>query len=97
MSFRRAKDFHDTQFEYRWKSEWSSDVCTVEIRPTGDTDVSGTIPEIDVSYSAPHSHDRSYTMIHGHTTIRNAPIGKLTHVYVKPTHCETVEWVFWKE
>lgn len=36
-------------------------------------------------------------MIHRHVTVQNVQIGKLAHVYLRPTHCETVETVFWKK
>jgi hypothetical protein len=58
VPYSETKDFHDTQFEYRRKSEWavSRSVCTVEIRPTGDVDISYKVPQISLAYSDPHSH-----------------------------------------
>jgi hypothetical protein len=89
----RRKDFNDTRFEYRWKSERgvSTYVCTIEIRLTGDVDGSDTAPEIGVMYVSP----RDLPHHHGYTE-RNVRIGsKAEHAYLKPTDCERVDLVYW--
>jgi hypothetical protein len=89
----KRKDFNDSRFEYRWKSERTanSSVCTVEIRPTDDVDVSETIPEIGVNYSG---QDR-IIHLHGYTA-RDVRIGsKLEHAFLKPPDCDRVDLVYW--
>jgi hypothetical protein len=90
-SIHAPKDFHDTQFEYRWKSERTVNryVRTVEIR---DVDDSHTVPEIDVYYSDRHGP------LHFHAfTAHDVPIGKQAHAYLRPPDCESVDLVFWKK
>jgi hypothetical protein len=89
------KDFNDTLFEYRWKSEWTLNryVCTVEIRHTEDADDSHTIPEIDILYSDRLSHPLAHTY-----AAHNVTVGSTTaHAYLKPIDCEEVGLVFWKK
>lgn len=52
----KTRDFNDSRFEYRWKSEWvvNGYVCTVEVRHTDDAEDSHTLPEIDVFYVGAH-------------------------------------------
>jgi hypothetical protein len=89
----KRMDFNDSRFEYRWKSERTvnSSVCTVEIRPTDDVDVSETIPEIGLNYSGP-----GRIIHHGGYTARDVKIGsKLEHAFLKPPDCERVDLVYW--
>jgi hypothetical protein len=89
----KRRDFNDSRFEYRWKSERTvnSSICTVEIRPTEDVDVSETIPEIGVNYSGP-----GRIIHHGGYTARDVKIGsKLEHAFLKPSDCDRVDLVYW--
>jgi len=93
VPFSETKDFHDTQFEYRWKSEWkvSRYVCTVDIRPTGDVDINYKVPEISLAYSDPHSH----RPFHKYTTHDVAVGAKLAHAVLKLNDCERVATIYW--
>ena len=89
----RPKDFDDTRFEYRWKSERnvSFDVCTIEIRPTDDLDDSYTAPQIGVGYS-----DQSHGLMQTYRA-RDVLITRLAHVFLRPTDCGRVGMVFWSK
>jgi hypothetical protein len=89
----QTKDFHDTQLEYRWKSEWavSRYVCTVEIRPAEDVDLSYKVPEISLAYSDPHSH----RPFHQYTAHDVAVGNKLAHAVLRPADCERVTLIYW--
>ena len=90
-----AKDFQDTRFQYRWKSERSnidSHVCSVEIRPTDDIGESDKLPEIHVDYYDPTS------LAHYHWfTAHDITVSKATHAYLKPTGCQTINAVSWRK
>jgi hypothetical protein len=93
VPFSETKDFHDTQFEYRWKSEWavSRYVCTVEIRPSGDVDMNYKVPEISLAYADPHSH-RPFHKYTAHDVV----IGnKLAHAILKASDCERISLIYW--
>ncbi len=93
VPFNETKDFHDTQFEYRWKSEWavSRYVCSIEIRPAGDVDISYKVPEISFAYSDPHSHRPFHRF-----TAHDVAVGsKQAHAILKPADCERVDRIYW--
>lgn len=94
VNWRKRKDFNDLRFEYRWKSESSivGDVCTVEIRPSDDIDVSSTIPEITVAYIDPQGHPH----MPPHVT-NNLSVSHLSHAYLRPTDCERIALVYWSK
>jgi hypothetical protein len=88
----KQKDFNDTRFEYRWKSEEPSGMasfCTVEIRHAGDAEDSHTLPEIDVFYAG------SRPLMHRDTARQVALGGKDGHVILRQTDCQRVEFVTW--
>jgi hypothetical protein len=87
----KPKDFEDTRFEYRWKSEWvvSAAVCTIEVRPVDDLDVSYTAPEIGIGY-----RDKSYGRPRG-LKAQNVLITKSAHAFLRPGDCKRVEQVYW--
>jgi len=89
----KRKDFNDSLFEYRWKSEWiiNAYVCTIEIRHDDDAEDSHTIPEVQIAYFSRQSHAGSYAA-------RNVLLGgKDAHVYLRTTDCETVDIVYWNK
>jgi hypothetical protein len=90
------KDFQDTRFQYRWKSEWVVNryVCTVEIRPTDDIDGNFTVPQIDIGYSGPNRVGLHFQFYTAH----DVPIGsKLAHAVVRRPDCQSVELVSWSK
>jgi hypothetical protein len=91
VSLRKTKDFHDTQFQYRWKSELnvSRNACTIEIR---DVDNNHTVPEIDVYYLDHRGPGHLHTF-----SAHEVSVDKLAHAYLKPNDCERVEAVVWKK
>jgi hypothetical protein len=93
VPFSETKDFHDTQFEYRWKSKWavSRYVCTVEIRPAADVDIRYQVPEISFAYSDPHSH----RPFHKFTAHDVAVGGKQAHAVLRLNDCERVGLIYW--
>jgi hypothetical protein len=94
VNWQKRKDFNDTRFEYRWKSEWivNRDVCTVEIRPSEDVDVSDTIPKITIAYVDPHSHGHVHPF-----TMQNVAVSHGAHASLKPTDCERIDLVYWSK
>jgi hypothetical protein len=94
VNTQKRQDFNDTRFEYRWKSEWivNRDVCTVEIRPSEDVEVSDTIPKITIAYVDPHSHGHEHPF-----TMQNVAVSRLEHAYLRPTDCERVDLVYWNK
>jgi hypothetical protein len=94
VDWQKRKDFNDTRYEYRWKSEWivNRDVCTVEIRPSEDVDVSDTIPKIMVVYIDPHSHGHIHPF-----SMQNVAISKSAHVLLRPQDCERIDLVYWSK
>jgi hypothetical protein len=90
VNWQKRKDFNDTRFEYRWKSEWvlNRDVCTVEIRPSEDVPVSDTIPTVTVAYVDHHGHVHPFTM-------QNVAVSNVAHANLKPTDCERIDLVYW--
>jgi hypothetical protein len=93
VAFSETKDFHDAQFEYRWKSEWavSRYVCTVEIRPSGDVDIHYKVPEISLAYADPHSH-RPFHKYTAHDVVIGS---KLAHAILKASDCERISLIYW--
>jgi hypothetical protein len=91
----KRKEFNDTLFEYRWRSEWILNryVCTVEVRHTEDADDSHRVPEIDVVFTNRHHLTRGHSY-DAHDVVVGGPGG---HVYFKPADCERVEFVYWKK
>jgi hypothetical protein len=90
-----GRDFYDTYFQYRWKSDWvlNHNVCTVEIRPAEDAPVSRTVPEITVEYFSSQSIEPHVQMFKA----QNVSIGsKAFHAYIRPSDCDRVGFVFWK-
>ena len=89
-----AKDFQDTRFQYRWKSERIIDtyVCNIEVRPTGDIDEQNTIPELNILYYDPSSLTAGYLRI---LTSHQVSIGKAAHAIFKPSGCRRVDFVSW--
>jgi hypothetical protein len=94
LNTQKRKDFNDTRFEYRWKSEWVviREVCTVEIRPSEDVDVSDTIPTISIAYVDPHSHGHVHPFI-----VKNVAVSNVAHASLKPTDCERIDLVYWSK
>ena|ERR1700722_5051121 len=90
----KAKDFQDTRFEYRWKSERALDgyVCIVEIRPTDDADRTETLAQINIAYYDPATLTRNHSRIF---TAHDVAVGKTAHAYLKPTDCGRVDLVSW--
>jgi hypothetical protein len=90
----KAKDFHDTRFEYRWKSERNLDrfACTIEIRPTDDVDQHDTIPEITVYYYDPSNFTPGHFRV---LTAREVSLGKANHAFFKPQDCREIESISW--
>ena len=89
----KRKEFNDTRFEYRWKSELSevSPVCTIEIRVAKDADYTDTIPQLSLAYWDRHHHGQRYTA-------RDLAVGgRLEQISFKRTDCETVELVWWNK
>jgi hypothetical protein len=91
----KAKDFNDSRFEYRWKSEWvvNDFVCTVEVRHTDDVEDKNTLPEIDIFYSSQHTHGRPQRYAAHDVALG----GKEEHVFLKRTDCDQVGMVLWSK
>jgi hypothetical protein len=92
----RSKDFHDTRFEYRWRSEQVVDrsVCLVEIRHSMNADDTYTIPEIMIAYSHPSA------VVGGHgrfCVAHDVPVAKASHAYFRQADCKSVEVVDWSK
>ncbi len=96
VPYHRAKDFHDTQFEYRWKSQWTVNryVCTVEVRPTGDIDIGYKVPEITVQYSEPHGRGPLH-MVHQYSAHDLSVGSGKAHAVLKPADCERIDLIYW--
>ena len=90
-----GRDFYDTYFQYRWKSEWvvNRNVCTVEIRPTDDALVSRTVPEITVEYFNSRSIEPYAQLFKTQNVLIGSKIG---HAYIRLSDCERIDFVFWK-
>jgi hypothetical protein len=95
----KAKDFQDTRFEYRWKSErtLNSYVCTVEIRPANDMDQSGSLPFINIRYYDPaglgHNHVRTFAA----HEISVSSVSKVAHALLTAPDCSRVDLVSWRQ
>jgi hypothetical protein len=92
----KAKDFQDTRFEYRWKSERIIDnyVCTVEVRPRDDIGESEPVPELNIVYYDPSS------LTPGHfraLTLHDVTVGRAAHLISKPSGCRRVDSVYWRK
>lgn len=91
-----AKDFQDTRFQYRWKSERAIDTysCTIEIRPTDDIGENDVIPELTIIHYSPSS------LAPGHSQIlitRDVSVAKSAHAIFKPSNCRSVDFVYWRK
>ncbi len=87
----KPKQFNDSLFEYRWKSEWivNGYVCTVEVRHTQDAEDTHTLPEINVFYTDPYSRGHQYTA-------REVVLGgKDGHVFFRQKDCQRIDIVSW--
>jgi hypothetical protein len=91
-----GRDFYDSYFEYRWKSEWvvSRYLCTVELRTTDDGDITRIIAELGVEYS--NSHTAGTAITHRQEfNAQNIVVGsKTAHAFIRPTDCDRVELVY---
>lgn len=92
----KSKDFQDTRFQYRWKSERLIDtsVCTVEIRPTDDIGDGEALPELNIVYYDPSG------LITGHFRVpstHDVSVGKTAHAVLKPPDCRRVDFVYWRK
>lgn len=92
----KSRDFQDTRFQYRWKSERTIDnyVCTVEVRPTDDIGQSEVLPELTISYYDPS------VMTPGHFrdfTAHNVSVSKSEHAIFKPSDCRRIDFVYWRK
>lgn len=91
-----AKDFQDTRFEYRWKSERTIDsyVCTVEIRPTDDVGQDEKLPQINIiSYDSLRFSPGHFRIF----TASDVSVGKSAHAIFKPADCRRVDFVYWRK
>jgi hypothetical protein len=91
-----AKDFQDTRFEYRWKSERIVDnyVCTVEIRPRDDIGQSDLLPELNIVYYDPSSLAPGHFRV---LTAHDVTVGRAAHLFFKPSDCRRVDFVYWRK
>jgi hypothetical protein len=92
----KAKDFQDTRFESRWKSERTIDshVCTVEIRPTDDIGESDTIPEINIISYDPSSLTPGHFRVQ---TTHDVSVSKAAHAIFKSPDCRRVDFIYWRK